>query len=49
MNNELISKLIPAVLLLVLRILESLGGLYLQDKRTKNDYDPSIGYKEFDR
>lgn len=38
MNNELISKLIPAALLLILGILESLGGLYLQDRRTKNDW-----------
>ena len=33
-----LSKLIPAALLLVLGILEALGGLYLEDKRTKNDF-----------
>ncbi len=38
MEIATLSKLIPAVLLLVLGILEALGGLYLEDKRTKNDY-----------
>jgi len=38
MELETISKLIPATLLLVLGILEALGGLYLEDKRTKNDF-----------
>lgn len=37
-EKELISKLIPTVLLLVLGLLEALGGLYLQDRRTKNDW-----------
>jgi sterol desaturase/sphingolipid hydroxylase (fatty acid hydroxylase superfamily) len=37
-HNEWISKLIPAVLLLVLGLLEALGGLYLEDRRTKNDW-----------
>lgn len=37
-NQELISKMIPVGLLLILGALEALGGLYLQDKRTKNDF-----------
>ena len=37
-HNEWISKLIPTVLLLVLGLLEALGGLYLEDRRTKNDW-----------
>jgi len=37
MNNESISKLIPIIILLILGIIESLGGLYFNDKRTKND------------
>ena len=32
------SKLIPAVVLLVLGALEAFGGLYFDDKRTKNDF-----------
>ena len=31
-------KLIPAVVLLILGGLEALGGLYFDDKRTKNDF-----------
>ena len=38
MESETISKLIPATLLLVLGILEAIGGLYLEDKRTKDDF-----------
>ena len=38
MESETISKLIPVVLLLVLGILEAIGGLYLEDKRTKDDF-----------
>ncbi len=34
----MIIKLIPAALLLILGVLESLGGLYFQDRRTKNDW-----------
>lgn len=34
-ENEIISKLIPTVVLLVLGVIESFGGLYLEDKRTK--------------
>jgi sterol desaturase/sphingolipid hydroxylase (fatty acid hydroxylase superfamily) len=37
-HNEWISKLIPALLLLVLGLLEAIGGLYLEDRRTKNDW-----------
>ena len=37
--TEQMSKLIPAVFLLVLGIIEAFGGLYFNnDKRTKNDY-----------
>jgi sterol desaturase/sphingolipid hydroxylase (fatty acid hydroxylase superfamily) len=35
--NELISKMIPALALLLLGIIEALGGLYFQDKRTRDD------------
>ena len=38
MESETISKLIPAFFLLVLGALEAIGGLYLEDKRTKNDF-----------
>lgn len=38
MHEETISKLIPGVVMLVLGILEALGGLYLNDRRTKNDF-----------
>jgi len=38
MEPATISKLIPATLLLVLGILEALGGLYLEDKRSKDDF-----------
>ena len=38
MENELISKSIPAVALLVLGIIEAIGGLYFNDKRSKNDW-----------
>tara|TARA_R110002050_G_scaffold300621_3_gene471025 strand:+ start:182 stop:1063 length:882 start_codon:yes stop_codon:yes gene_type:complete len=38
MEEESVSKLIAVVVLLVLGILESIGGLYFNDKRTKNDF-----------
>jgi len=38
MTDEIISKLVPTTLLLVLGIMEAMGGLYLDDKRTKNDF-----------
>ena len=34
---ESISKLIPVLVVLILGIIESLGGLYFDDKRSKND------------
>lgn len=37
MENELISKSVPAAMLLVLGIIEAMGGLYFNDKRSKND------------
>ena len=37
MEKESISKLIPVILLLVLGIIESFGGLYFNDRRSKND------------
>ena len=37
MEPESISKLIPVILLLVLGIIESFGGLYFNDRRSKND------------
>lgn len=38
MDETNISKLIPAAALLVLGIIESIGGMYFDDKRTKNDF-----------
>lgn len=37
-NSEIFSKLIPALVMLFLGILEALGGLYFHDRRTKNDF-----------
>lgn len=42
LSDELISKLIPLTLLLVLGALEALGGLYLHDKRTRNDWSIEV-------
>lgn len=38
MSGEAVSKLIPVAFLLILGVIEALGGLYLEDKRTKNDF-----------
>lgn len=38
MEDGTISKLIPAVVLLILGAIEAIGGLYLEDKRTRNDF-----------
>lgn len=38
MEEVTISKLIPVTVLLVLGIIESVGGLYFDDKRSKNDF-----------
>ncbi len=38
MSGELISKMVPAVVMLVLGVLEALGGLYFHDRRTRNDF-----------
>lgn len=38
MTNELISKSIPVMALLVLGALEAMGGLYIEDRRSKNDW-----------
>ena len=38
MEQELISKSIPVIMLLVLGIMEAMGGLYFDDRRTKNDW-----------
>lgn len=38
MDNEILSKSIPVIMLLLLGGLEALGGLYLNDKRSKNDW-----------
>ncbi len=42
MAEEQISKLIPVIVLLVLGILEAIGGLYFEDKRSKNDFTIEI-------
>lgn len=38
MENALISKSIPVLLLLILGVIEAMGGLYFDDKRSKNDW-----------
>jgi sterol desaturase/sphingolipid hydroxylase (fatty acid hydroxylase superfamily) len=38
MGEDIWSKIIPGVVLLVLGVLEAIGGLYLNDKRTRNDF-----------
>ena len=38
MEEQTISKLIPAAVLLILGAIEAFGGLYFEDKRTKNDF-----------
>lgn len=38
MNGIPLEKLIPIAALLILGIIEAIGGLYLQDRRTKNDF-----------
>ena len=38
MENEALSKLIPISVLLFLGIIEALGGLYFNDKRSRNDF-----------
>ena len=38
MEAQTISKLIPATVLLLLGAAEAFGGLYLDDKRTRNDF-----------
>jgi sterol desaturase/sphingolipid hydroxylase (fatty acid hydroxylase superfamily) len=38
MENEALSKLIPVTVLFLLGIIESIGGLYFNDKRSRNDF-----------
>ena len=38
MEEESISKMVVVVVLLVLGLIESVGGLYFNDRRTKNDF-----------
>lgn len=38
MDNDLISKAIPVAMLVVLGIFEATGGLYVGDRRTRNDW-----------
>ena len=38
MNGETISKIIPVIVLLITGLIEAIGGLYLNDRRTKNDF-----------
>lgn len=42
MSDEILSKLIPAGVLLILGIVEAFGGLYFDGKRTRNDYSIEI-------
>lgn len=37
MYDPILSKLIPTAVLLVLGVLEAIGGLYFNSKRTRND------------
>ncbi|MBT3503561.1 MAG: hypothetical protein HOC22_05310, partial [Cryomorphaceae bacterium] len=37
MEPQTISKLIPVIFLLILGIIESFGGLYFNDRRSKDD------------
>ncbi len=38
MDGESISKIIPGIVMLVLGIAEALGGLYVNDRRSRNDF-----------
>ena len=38
MDDQILSKMIPGIFLLILAIIESFAGLYFDDKRTKNDF-----------
>lgn len=38
MEQEALSKLIPAGVLLLMGVIEAIGGLYFEDRRTKNDF-----------
>ena len=38
LSPEILSKAIPAALLLVVGVLEAIGGLYLEDRRSRNDW-----------
>ena len=38
MGEDIWMKIIPGIVLLVLGILEAIGGLYINDKRTRNDF-----------
>ncbi len=38
MEGQIISKLIPTTVLLVLGLLEAIGGLYFHDKRSRDDF-----------
>ncbi len=38
MSLDVISKIIPGIVMLVLGLLEAMGGLYFNDRRTKNDF-----------
>lgn len=40
--QEIVSKAIPLIALLVLGLIEALGGFYFESKRTKNDYKIEI-------
>lgn len=42
MSGVVISKLIPTAILLILGMLEAIGGLYFHDKRTRNDFSIEI-------
>ena len=42
MSDQLLSKLIPTAVLLLLGIIEAIGGLYKDTKRTKNDFTVEV-------
>ncbi|MBL4569083.1 MAG: hypothetical protein JKY69_05345, partial [Flavobacteriaceae bacterium] len=42
MTTDFIGRLVPVAALLILGIIEALGGLYFNDRRTKNDFKIEI-------
>lgn len=49
MTAQIFNKLILTIALLVVGIIQVIGGLYFYDKRAKNNDDLSKNYKKFTR